>query len=99
MPDNIIAAVIISIFLVIITSMIFYELLCIILKTVAKHDFKPRMLMLILVLSIFAGHTISVWLYGIVYWALVHNFGFPPLSGEYQEHFFAYIYFSAATWG
>ncbi len=98
MPDHTIAAIIISITLVIITSVIFYEILCFILRLVAKYDFKPRRLMLVLVLSIFAGHTFSVWLYGVVYWMLAHYFGFPALTGDYQEHFFAYIYFSAATY-
>ena len=91
-------AIIISIALVLITTAIFYEILCIVLKVVAKRNLRTRPLMFFLVVAIFSAHTIAVWIYGFVYWELVHSFGFEPLSGIAHDNFFGYIYFSAATY-
>jgi hypothetical protein len=96
--DSIPAAIAISILLVLITTGIFYEMLCIVLKILGKRQFRTRPLMFFLVLGIFSAHTVAVWTYGAAYWILVNWFGCEPLGGTAKNHFFDYIYFSAATY-
>ncbi len=98
MDEQIIYAIAISTVLVIVTSAIFYEILCIVLRIVSKYDPRPRPLMLILVSTIFSAHTIAIWIYGAVYWAMANLGGYEPLAGISPQDFFGYIYFSAATY-
>lgn len=98
MYENMHIAILISVALVLITTAIFYEMLGLILKVIAKHDLRSRALMFVLVVGIFSAHTIAVWIYGTVYWVMVHIFGAEPLSGIAHDNFFGYIYFSAATY-
>ncbi len=98
MYENMPEALIISIVLVLFTTAIFYEILGVVLRVVAKHDLRGRLLMFFLVVSIFSAHTIAIWIYGAVYWVMVHTFGVEPLSGIAHDNFFGYIYFSAATY-
>ena len=96
--ENIIKAIAISVLMVLITSSIFYEILHATLKLIAKYNLRTRPLMLVLIISIFSAHTISVWLYGCLYWGGIHWLGFEALSGIDYNNFFGYIYFSAATY-
>ena len=98
MYENMHIAILISVALVLITTAIFYEMLGLILKVIAKHNLRNRALMFVLVVGIFSAHTIAVWIYGTVYWVMVHTFGAEPLSGIAHDNFFGYIYFSAATY-
>lgn len=98
MYENMPEAIIISVALVLVTTAIFYEILGIVLRIVARHDLRNRPLMFFLVCAIFSAHTIAVWIYGTVYWVMVHTFGAEPLSGIAHDNFFGYIYFSAATY-
>lgn len=98
MEEHITTAIIISIVLVFLTSAVFYEILCITLRIISKHNLRTRPLMFFLVAAIFSAHTIAIWIYGFVYWTMVHSYGFEPLSGIAHDNFFGYIYFSAATY-
>ena len=98
MYENMHIAILISVALVLITTAIFYEMLGLILKVIAKHNLRNRALMFVLVVGIFSAHTIAVWIYGTVYWVMVHIFGAEPLSGIAHDNIFGYIYFSAATY-
>lgn len=98
MEEHILTAIIISIVLVFLTSAIFYEILCITLRIISKHNLRTRPLLFFLVAAIFSAHTVSIWIYGTVYWVMVHTFGAEPLSGIAHDNFFGYIYFSAATY-
>jgi len=98
MYQNMPVTIFISIALVLVTTAIFYEILGIVLRIVARHDLRNRPLMFFLVVAIFSAHTIAVWIYGTVYWVMVHSFGVEPLSGIAHDNFFGYIYFSAATY-
>lgn len=62
MNENIPEAILISILLVLITTAIFYEILCIVLKVIAKRELRTRPLMFFLVVAIFSAHTIAVWI-------------------------------------
>lgn len=98
MEERILTAIIISIILVFVTSAVFYEILCITLRVISKKDFRPRLLMFFLIAMIFSAHTVAIWIYGTVYWVMVHSFDFEALSGIAHDNFFGYIYFSAATY-
>ena len=98
MYENMHIAIILSIALVLLTSAIFYELLGLMLRVIAKYNLKNRTLMLFLVVGIFSIHTIAVWIYASVYWVMVHTFGVEPLNGIAHDDYFGYVYFSAATY-
>ncbi len=98
MYENMSVAIFISIALVLLTTSIFYEILGVVLKIIAKRNLRNRPLMFFLVVAIFSAHTVAVWIYGTVYWVMVHTFGAEPLSGIAHDNFFGYIYFSAATY-
>ena len=98
MYENMHIAIFISVALVLTTTAIFYEILGLILRVIAKYNLRNRALMFVLVVGIFSAHSIAVWIYGTVYWVMVHTFGAEPLSGIAHDNFFGYIYFSAATY-
>jgi hypothetical protein len=98
MEDNIIEMIFVSILLVLLTTSIFYEILHIVLKVISRYDIRPRPLMFFLVMSIFAAHTIVIWIYGAAYWMMVNHLNFLPIIGIDKSNFFEYIYFSAATY-
>ncbi len=64
MYQNMPVTIFISIALVLVTTAIFYEILGIVLRIVARHDLRNRPLMFFLVVAIFSAHTIAVWIYG-----------------------------------
>ena len=98
MYENMSVAIFISIALVLLTTSISYEILGVVLRIIAKRNLRNRPLMFFLVVAIFSAHTVAVWIYGPVYWVMVHTFGAEPLSGIAHDNFFGYIYFSAATY-
>lgn len=86
-----------SVVLVIVTTLLYYEILRLTWAWLPKMRVAPRKRIILVVLATFAGHTAAVWIYGIVYWLLVQN-GFGSLSGEHTDRFLTYIYFSAETY-
>ena len=88
---------IISVIMVIITTLIFYETLRLIWAWLPSVKITPRKRIILVVLALFAGHTISVWLYGILYWVLITYHGLGTLSGQHNG-FWDTIYFSAVTY-
>lgn len=91
-------SVLIALLLLITNVTIFYEILRLVLWLISRNNFSLRPLMLISVAAIFSAHILSIMLYGVSYWLLVHKFGFHPLSGIDINDFFGYIYFSAETY-
>ncbi len=87
-----------SVFLVLFTILLFYEIMRIVWKWLPRVHAAPRKRIMLVVLAIFTGHTISVWVYGIIYWLLVRVYDFGSLAGDFNDTFFSYIYFSAATY-
>lgn len=90
--------ILLSVFMVFLSTFLFYEVLSVVLKVISKNHLKTRPLMLFLVTAIFSAHTLAIWIYGLVYWVMVHTFHFKPLSGIDPNNFLGYIYFSAATY-
>ena len=87
----------ISIILVIVTTLIFYEVFRLTWSWLPKVDMAPRKRIILVVLAIFSGHTIAVWIYAIVYW-LMTMLGLGGLAGEHDDVFLTYLYFSAETY-
>jgi hypothetical protein len=86
----------VSIALVIVTTVLYYEILRITWAYLPKFKVAPRKRIIIVVLSTFAGHTLAVWIYALVYW-FYYKFGLGDLSGEHSD-FLKYLYFSAASY-
>lgn len=88
----------ISIGLVLATIMIFYEALRVVWVLREKLAGRPRLLIHLMVLSVFAAHTACVWLYGICYWLLAEKMGMGGFHGQLDGHWMHYVYFSATTY-
>ena len=99
---NFSAVSIISIMMIIITSLIFYESLYLAWKWADKSETSHRFKVFIIVMMIFTIHTICIWLYGILYYVM-ERLGFGYLIFTIQDNrivrdFLDYIYFSASTY-
>ncbi|MDA0782129.1 MAG: ion channel [Rickettsiales bacterium] len=87
----------ISIILVITTTLIYYEIMRLTWALLPKLSLAPRKKVIIVVLSIFAGHTIAVWIYGFTFW-IMSKTGLGGIGGEHEDIFLTYLYFSAETY-
>lgn len=92
-----IQSVVISSILIIISTSIFYEIFRVIWGIIPSLRKRPRWLINIIMLGIFGGHTIAVWIYGFVYWTLV-KYGYGNLEGHFDGSFISCVYFSATTY-
>lgn len=54
--------------------------------------------MFVMIVGIFIAHAISILIYAFIYWFLIHFLEFSDLSGNVQDHFPTYFYFSATTY-
>lgn len=89
----------ISIILVITSTLIFYEVLRVTWSLLPRFRVKPRKRIIIIMMAVFLGHTITVWIYGFCYWILSNASTMGSLTGEgFDNSFFGYIYYSAATY-
>lgn len=91
-------SVLISIFLVSATSLIFYEMLRFCWGILPRLKIKPRKKIPVLVFFIFASHTLCVWLYGITYFIMVEYINLGGWQDAANVHFLNYIYFSAESY-
>ena len=98
MPIDTLIAAAVSVFLVMVTTVLFYEIMRAVWNCLPKLTIAPRYRILIVMMAIFTGHTIAVWLYGIAYWLMIEFANIGSLSGEFEQGFLSYIYFSAATY-
>lgn len=98
MSENIFSVIIASTILVFINSAIFYEIIAFSLKVISRYHLRRRILMFILVATIFFAHTIIIWVYAGLYWVMVHTLQFESLGGIHVNDFWGYIYFSATTY-
>lgn len=88
----------ISIALVLGCTALFFEILSFTWRMLAKLEGKPQQQMLFTVMATFLGHTICVWLFGIMYYVLQHYFHFGTLTGQTEHYLFDYVYFSAVSY-
>jgi hypothetical protein len=93
---------IISSLLIVGTTLLFYEVLGFTWRLLPKLQFAPRKRVLVVMLSMFFGHTCAVWLYGIMYWVLANYINFGKLSSTVDSGFsgtlLSYVYFSVVTY-
>lgn len=88
----------ISFVLLVISTLIYYEILRITWGSIPKLHIAPRKRILVIMTAIFFGHTVIVWMYGIVYWLIGDYSDLGKLIGENDGSFFSFLYFSAATY-
>jgi len=91
-------ALIISLTIVFFTTIMFYEILGVVMKIITRRIMTPRKLLLVLISGILLAHLISILLYGIVYWVLVQLEHCPALQGVDAEQIGAYLYYSATSY-
>ena len=91
-------AALISLALVIVCVVVFYEILAHVWVWLPKLEGKPRAQILLTVLASFLGHTIAIWIFGITFYTLEHTFSFGELSGAHARELLNYVYFSGVTY-
>ena len=93
-----IAAILTSILLVIVTVIILYETLRLTSNYLAALPLPPRARIIVVVLAAFAGHTMAVWTYAFAYWTLAVKWNLGSFSGLPVEGFLDCLYFSIVTY-
>lgn len=94
---NLLFNISISVFMVVLTALMYYEILRFSWARLPQLKIAPRARIIYIILTIFTGHTFAIWLYGFVYW-LMAQYDLGSLGGDIDNSFFAYIYYSAATY-
>lgn len=87
-----------SVALVLASIMVFYEILRLVWVLREKLAHRPRLLIHSMVMAVFAGHTMCVWMYGFAYWLLAEKMGLGGIRGQLDGHWIHYVYFSATTY-
>ncbi|MCC7260754.1 MAG: two pore domain potassium channel family protein [Alphaproteobacteria bacterium] len=80
------------------TCLMYYELTRVVWDFLPRLRLPARLRVLVVVGSIFAGHTLAVWIYGCVYWLVEHYTGLGWLDQARNISFMSAVYFSAATY-
>ena len=84
-------------FLVIVTILIHYEVLRITSDHLSEIPIAPRARIIVVVIAVFAAHTVEVWIYGLAYWLFIKVFGLGGFGGQPVAGFEDSLYFSAVT--
>jgi hypothetical protein len=58
----------------------------------------PRMRLMLVMIGVFAGHTVEIWLFGSTYYLLEVYFKLGKFGGLLTENFMDYVYFSAVCY-
>jgi hypothetical protein len=82
--------------LVLLTVLIHYEALRLITLLLPRVSVAPRMRILVVILGVFAAHTVEVWVFGLCYWFLSGTLG--GVSGHMSGHLLDYVYFSVVVY-
>ena len=83
--------------LVIVTILIHYEVLRITSDHLSEIPIAPRARIIVVVIAVFAAHTVEVWIYGLAYWLFIKVFGLGGFGGQPVAGFEDSLYFSAVT--
>tara|TARA_R110000868_G_scaffold237627_1_gene492252 strand:+ start:104 stop:556 length:453 start_codon:yes stop_codon:yes gene_type:complete len=95
---NILISIFVSLFIVVITTFLFYEILGFVMRLITNKKLTPRWLLLTLILGVFCAHSASVIAYGLAYWILTGFSHYPKLEGIDANNIEAYLYYSATTY-
>ena len=92
------AAAIVSIILVALTVVIYYEILRLTSDALPRLAIPPRLRIVIVIGTTFVAHMIEVWIYGLTYAVTAGRWGLGTLGGDFAGSFAEYIYFSTHTY-
>jgi len=84
--------------LVCLTVLIHYEALRGISRWVPRLGIRPRQRMVVVILAIFAAHTVEVWVFAIAYHLMISNWQLGVLQGFTQHSIFDQAYFSVVVY-
>ena len=85
--------------MVLLSIMLFYELLYVGGRWLNKHLHRPRYSIMVAVVLSFICHTLAVWIYAVVYYWIAGHGVLGDLHGEiHADGFLTYLYFSATTY-
>jgi hypothetical protein len=93
-----ILAMAVSAVLVVITVVMFYEVLRLTSNHLSDLPLPPRTRIIVVVLAAFGGHTVAVWIYAGAYWLLSVWWQIPSFAGVPVEDFHDCLYFSVVTY-
>lgn len=91
-------ASLVSLVVIVLVTLLHYEFMRTMSDTLENPHRRHRYFSVFIVISLFLVHTVSIWIYGIVYWLLETRFSFGELHGLQQVDFISFIYFSASTY-
>ncbi len=92
-----IAAMALSVLLVVVTVLLFYEVLRLTTNHLADLPIPPRARIIPVVLACFVGHTAAVWIYAGAYWVLAY-WEYGAVTGMTAEQYQDFLYFSVTTY-
>ena len=88
-----------SMLLVLITILMHYETLRVLSVYLPRmHMIHPRMRLMLVMVGVFEGHTIEIWLFGIAFYLLETHLKMGHFGGLSTETFMDYVYFSAVCY-
>lgn len=91
-------SVVASALLVVLTCGLYYEIMRIVWRWIANADKRSRHLMYMVIIAIFIGHTVNVWIYALAIWYLA-DIGFGTVVGLGEApQLIDFVYFSASTY-
>lgn len=93
-----ILAMIFSTVLVLATVLIHYETLRLTWAQLPRLRVPPRHRILVVIVALFAAHTIEVWLHALAYFMLADHLGIGTFGGKFSGRFEDYLYFSTVTY-
>jgi hypothetical protein len=99
----------ISVVLIAVSILVFYEVLRVAWRRKERYHEKPRSMIYHLVLAIFLAHTLCVWAYGLGYWLMIdvlHVGDLVPTNGLHTldgapgsfARLLTYVYFSVTCY-
>ena len=91
-------AMLVCVVLVLGTILIHYEVLRLASEHVHDLPLAPRLRIIPVVIAVFIGHTLEVWLYGLAYWALTAVSTLGTIAGSGTLGVEDFVYFSAVTY-
>jgi hypothetical protein len=98
MLTSFLIAALISLGLIVVSVVVFYEILAHLWLYLPKLEGMPRTQILVTILACFLGHTIVVWLFGLTYYGLEHHLEFGSFKGAHTMQLMDYIYFSGVAY-
>lgn len=94
----IIVAILAALGLVVLSTLIHYEVLRALSAYVVRLPVQPRAKLLAVIFGAFGGHMLEITLFASAYFFLRDRFGFGNFGGHFVDRFSTYLYFSTETY-